>query len=135
MNTLESAQAKRETLILESVIEKDLDNLLALSAKTVGPEARNKLKALLAFYAKKPHPFTSCVRDNMKRFGPGRTEAVCATIKDLIEGNTKWRKGPRTANLSDELAPTIDNETLELLESMPADELQKVLLKMGELNE
>jgi len=32
-----------------------------LSAKNVGPEARNKLKGLLKYYAKKPHPFRACV--------------------------------------------------------------------------
>ena len=61
-----------------------------LSAKNVGPEARNKLKGLLKYYAKKPHPFRACVKDNRKRFGP-RTEAVCATLKDIIRGGTDWR--------------------------------------------
>lgn len=64
---------------------------LHLSAKDVGPEARKKLSGLLKYYAKQPHPFTKCVRDNRKRFGPGRTEAVCATLKDIIRGTTKWR--------------------------------------------
>ena len=61
-----------------------------LSAKNVGPEARNKLKGLLKYYAKKPHPFRACVKDNRKRFGT-RTEAVCATLKDIIRGGTDWR--------------------------------------------
>lgn len=62
-----------------------------LSSKNVGPEARRKLSGLLKYYAKKPHPFRACVRDNRKRFGPGRTEAVCATLKDIIRGTTHWR--------------------------------------------
>lgn len=64
-----------------------------------------KLKGLLKYYAKKPHPFAACVRDNRKRFG-SQTEKYCAVLKDLIVGNTKWRgKGKKSAkgkNLSEE---------------------------------
>lgn len=63
---------------------------LYLSAKDVGPRERKQLSGLLKYYAKKPHPFRACVRDNRKRFGPG-TEAVCATLKDIIRGTTHWR--------------------------------------------
>lgn len=56
----------------------------------VTPADRHKLLPLLRYYAKKPHPFTACVRDNRKRFGP-RAEAICAVVKDLIVGNTHWR--------------------------------------------
>lgn len=58
----------------------------------VTPEERKKLAPLVRYYAKKPHPFSACVRDNRKRFGP-RTEQVCAVVKDLIEGGTGWREG------------------------------------------
>jgi hypothetical protein len=58
----------------------------------VSPNDVKKLHGLMAYYAKKAHPFTECVRDNRKRFGP-LTEKYCAVLKDLIEGNTKWRKG------------------------------------------
>lgn len=59
----------------------------------VTPAHRAKLKGLMAYYAKKPHPFTACVRDNTKRFGPERAKRVCAVLKDLIENRTTWRKG------------------------------------------
>jgi hypothetical protein len=49
-----------------------------------------KLAPLLKHYKGMPHPFSACVRDNRKRFGP-LTEKYCAVIKDLIEGNTSWR--------------------------------------------
>jgi hypothetical protein len=63
----------------------------------VGPEARRKLRGLIQYYMKKPHPFTACVRDNTKRFGPEGAKRVCATLKDIGEGdNTHWRKGGRT---------------------------------------
>jgi hypothetical protein len=51
---------------------------VALSnADRVGPKARHELHGLLKYYAKKPHPFTACVHDNRKRFGPiGRKRYV-----------------------------------------------------------
>jgi len=63
-----------------------------------------KLHPLLKHYAKMRHPFTACVRDNRKRFGP-KTEAYCAVLKDLIVGSTNWRgKGKKYTphNLSEE---------------------------------
>ena len=82
-------RCKLDDLLLEEV----LDELL-LSAKTTGPHARHKLRYLLRYYAKKSHPFTACVNDNLKRFGPGKTQAYCATLKDIIRGTTKWRGHP-----------------------------------------
>lgn len=61
------------------------------SSKTVGPAARAHLKSLIAYYMKKPHPFTACVHDNTKRFGEEGAKRVCATLKDIGEGTTKWR--------------------------------------------
>jgi hypothetical protein len=54
------------------------------------PEKYGPIRSLLAYYAKKPHIFTSCVRDNRKRFGP-RVNNVCAWVKDQIKGTTYWR--------------------------------------------
>lgn len=65
--------------------------------KQVGPGARKKLSPLIKHYMKKPHPFTSCVRDNTKRFGPERAKRVCAVLKDLGRNTTKWRKGGKVA--------------------------------------
>jgi hypothetical protein len=72
-----------------------LDVALAMTGFSKGtanvtPADRHKLLPILRHYAKDPHPFTSCVRDNRKRFGP-RAEAICAVVKDLIVGNTRWR--------------------------------------------
>lgn len=94
---------------------------LYLSAKNVGPEARNKLKGLLKYYAEKPHPFRACVKDNRKRFGPG-TERVCATLKDIIRGTTHWRghksddKGSAgLANLSEPKLYYVPQEIVDVL--------------------
>jgi hypothetical protein len=66
----------------------------------VGPDARKKLRFLIRYYMKKPHPFTACVRDNTKRFGSEGAKRVCATLKDIGEGdNTHWRKGGRGSSV------------------------------------
>lgn len=62
-------------------------------AVTADPKKMAYLRPLLAHYAKDPHPFAACVKDNMKRFGPGRTEGICAVIKDTIRQTTGWRHG------------------------------------------
>lgn len=100
---LAEAQAERQRLI-----ENRVDNAMKIvllgptgagkapgvsQASTVGPAARHKLRGILRHYAKEAHPFTACVRDNRKRFGP-RAEAVCAVVKDIIRGTTRWRGHP-----------------------------------------
>ncbi len=71
------------------------DKLIELYEKIgleeINPKAQHQLKGILKHYAKEPHPFTACVRDNTKRFGKDRAERICATIKDTIWGTTKWR--------------------------------------------
>lgn len=117
----------------EDRIELALDRLL-LSAKTTGPHARYKLRFLLRYYAKKPHPFRACVRDNMKRFGPGRTEAYCATIKDIIRGTTHWRGHPALDHGAPGVASsmvkasenfTIDNEMALLLSEIDSRDIEE----------
>lgn len=101
--------------------------------QTVGPAAREKLKGILKYYAKKPHPFTACVNDNRKRFGP-RAEAVCAVLKDIIRNTTKWRGknnpndhgAPGIAGL-DYGPPEIDAEVLELIDRLDEMELWELM--------
>jgi len=128
--------------ISDERMERALDALLlgegGGGAKTVGPHARKKLKGLLEYYAKKPHPFRACVRDNRKRFGP-RTEAYCATLKDIIRGTTKWRgknnpkdKGTKGLKSVEKLSePMIDDELALLLEQITdesIDNANRILL-------
>lgn len=96
-----AAQQAREDRLLDAAIDGRLEILFAKTehpgvsqATTVGPHARHKLRGLLRYYAKSKQPFTDCVHDNMKRFGPNRTERVCATLKDIIRGTTHWRGHP-----------------------------------------
>lgn len=124
--TLAEAQERRRDRVLQQELDERLDNAIALGAKDVGPHARYKLRSLLKYYAKKPHPFTSCVRDNEKRFGRESAERICATLKDIIRGTTKWRKGGgHKKKLSD--APAVDGETLEALELLSESDLWAIL--------
>ena len=137
---LRAAQRAREDLLLDDVIDRRLEVLFAppgtgaatpgvSQADTVGPGARHKLRGLLRYYAKKDHPFTACVADNMKRFGPNRTERVCATLKDIIRGTTHWRGHPELDHgapgaVAASGAPEIDAEVAELLLSMSESDLE-----------
>ncbi len=127
---VEKARANRNEQLLFERIDEQLDILF--SAKDVGPEARRKLRHLLSYYAKKPHPFRACVRDNMKRFGPGRVERVCATLKDIIRNTTKWRKGRQSFNASD-IPPELDEETEALLLSIPDEKLERLILEVQDV--
>lgn len=75
---------------LDQMFSEAIDKIFLSNADRVGPVKRKQLSGLLKYYAKKAHPFTACVNDNRKRFGP-RAEAVCAVLKDIIRGTTKWR--------------------------------------------
>jgi hypothetical protein len=132
---------------MDAKLERELGLRLELSAKTVGPEARRRLMPLLKYYAKKPHPFTSCFRDNKKRFGPHGAAQVCATLKDIIRGTTKWRKGAKfdhgSAGLSetdgamlalgvvDHDMPLIDDETFALIEQLTDEDLREIVYGEG----
>ncbi len=72
----------------------------------VSPADRAKLKGLMEHYRKQPRPFTACVRDNTKRFGPDGANRVCAVLKDLIHGGTDWRKGGK--KMAEEIVLTPD---------------------------
>lgn len=116
---LKAAQAARDDVLLSDFIDHRLDVLL--SAKTVDPEARAHLRGILKHYAKEPHPFRACVKDNMKRFGPGRTEAVCATLKDIIRGTTRWRDHDGIA-----ASGQISDEAADLLLSFSDSEIEEM---------
>jgi hypothetical protein len=124
--------------LLDAAIDKNLGVFFAgvgavtpgvSEAETVGPDARHKLRGLLRYYAKKDHPFTACVSDNMKRFGPNRTERVCATLKDIIRGTTHWRGHPELDHgapgaVVASNAPAIDEEVAQLLLSLSESDLE-----------
>ena len=106
-----------------SLTDEQLDEYLSVclsNADRVGPEARHKLHGLLVYYAKKPHPFTSCVRDNRKRFG-NRAEAVCAVLKDIIRGTTKWRGHNNPNDHGVSAAALSEDERAQFVLDIPED--------------
>lgn len=129
---VQMSDAERAEQEFEQRLDLAVEHIM-LSAKTTGAYARHKLRPLLKYYAKKKHPFRACVHDNMKRFGPGRTEGICATLKDIIRGTTHWRGHPALDHgapglataLADDEIPPIDDELAELLESVDAETLEE----------
>lgn len=125
------AQQARMDVLYDEELDRHLDVLLS-EADAVGPAARNKLKGILRHYAKDPHPFRACVKDNMKRFGPGRTERVCATLKDIIRGTTRWRGHPSAdhgaSGIAGALAEPLDEDVEALLLSIPDEKLEAFFL-------
>jgi hypothetical protein len=126
---------------LDRKLDAMLDDKLkrAHLAAPIAPHDKVKLRSILKYYAKKPHPFRACVADNMKRFGPGRTEAVCATLKDTIRGNKDWRgKGNPSDKGSAGLAedpPVIDGAVLVMLDAISDVDLSEIFLEARALEE
>jgi hypothetical protein len=131
LKTLEQAREERLDAEIDRMIaERIKANGVKLAA--VGPAARVKLRNILKKYAKDPHPFRACVKDNMKRFGPGRTEAVCAALKDTIKGTTKWRNGGSHTSESDDV---VDADVLLALDAVSEIDLQEIFLEARALEE
>lgn len=102
-------------------------------AAPIGAHAKVKLRNILKYYAKKDHPFRDCVKDNRSRFGPGRVEAVCATLKDTIKGNKSWRSSGGHKMSDGDLA--IDGDVLMLLDAVSERDLQEIFLEARAMDE
>lgn len=106
------------------------------NAASVTPDERAKLAPLLKFYAGKPHPFGSCVKDNRKRFG-GLTEKYCAVIKDLIVGNTHWRNGGKkkasmSASEIADFAVEMPREFIHTLSELTVEDAEAIVAELEE---
>jgi hypothetical protein len=123
---LKSLQQAREER-LDREIDKMIADKIAEAklAAPISPVAKVKLRNILKKYAKSDHPFRDCVKDNMKRFGPGRTEAVCATLKDTIKGNKNWRGKAMTS----EADAIIDSDVILALDAISEIDLQEIFLE------
>lgn len=137
----QQALARRLDRELDEVIDQSLSVCFS-EADTVGPRQRHQLRGLLRYYAKKEHPFTACVKDNTKRFGPGGADKVCATLKDIIRGTTHWRGHPELDHgsmgavaASDEQPPMIDEDLGKLLLSMEEKDLYGMIFAAAEKGE
>lgn len=60
----------------------------------IPPKNVAKLKGIIEHYKGMAHPFTACVRDQVKHgLSDDHAKRRCAVVKDLAMGTTKWRKG------------------------------------------
>ena len=80
---------RRVDLLIVNLAENPSDRYHAVTAD---PRKMGYLRFLLKHYAKDPHPWAACYRDNLKRFGP-RTKGLCGVLKDTIRQNASWRHG------------------------------------------
>lgn len=91
---LQIASKKRQESILFNEIDKRIDLLLSnYQAVQANPRSMGYLRFLLKHYAKYPHPWRQCYKDNLKRFG-AKTPALCGVLKDSLRGTTHWRGHP-----------------------------------------
>lgn len=118
--------------LVDKAIDAWLEEKLAGMAAPISAPAKLKLRGVLKKYAKDPYPFRACVKDNMARFGPGRTEAFCATLKDTIKGQNNLRKGS-SVKASDDL--TIDGDMLLAIDYISEIDLQEIFLEARALEE
>lgn len=125
---------------IERAIDDKIDAFLESSLKTVGladkvsTKAKTKLRGVLKKYAKETNPFKACVVDQTKQFGPGRAEAVCASIKDTIKTSKGFpsSKGAKV-NASDD--SSIDGEMLVALNALSEVDLQGVFMDARAMDE
>ena len=102
----------------------------------VSPDARKRINPIVQHYRKSAHPFSECVRDNTKRFGPERAKRVCAVVKDMGQGRTTWRKGG--GKVAEELAAlaAAGVARLEVVEStLGADAVRALIVEALEARE
>jgi hypothetical protein len=105
---------KVDELRLEAAADFDLKAVKG--ASDVGPRAREKLRALIRYYMSKTHPWAECVRDNSRRFGPEGAKRVCAVLKDIGVGSTRWRKADTPKrDLEQELYDAADGNLAALM--------------------
>ena len=127
MTRLAEDQRRRENRLLDEEIDRRAG--VVFSSADVSWEARDQLTKLLKHYAKDPRPYGACVRDNMATFGPGRTEQVCGTIKEIVRATTRWNRSPKSVLASGEV-PTLGDEAFALLMSMTDIDIDRITLEV-----
>jgi len=132
-------RARRGERLAHDRIDQVLDRVglseercLQLAAADVGPHARKKLKGILDKYRKSATPFRDCKRDQIANGLPEKlANERCATLKDIIRGTTKWRKGPGKMHASDDLAISpcslVDDDVAVLLDQVDTKALAEIL--------
>lgn len=123
----------RSAALFDELLTSDIDALCDVlhldgpgSASRVSPHARMKLKAIIDHYKVMPKPWTQCVADNTKRFGPEMAKHVCGVVKALGKSSATTVE----THLSDDsLRELLDDQSVELLHVMSGVDYE-VLLAM-----
>lgn len=128
---------KTRAQVLEEHADREIDRQIAArmsrtSLAAVPPVARVKVRQVLKRYAKQDKPFQACVTDNMAKYGPGRTEAVCAPLKVAIKS---MKIGDATASYTSASDAVIDADVLLALDAISEIDLQKIFLEARALEE
>lgn len=92
MIDLAKARRRRKQNALYAAMERSVE--VALAQADVSPSDKKKLHGILKWMAKSPHPFTKCYKALLAHgWSEDRAKKTCATLKDVVRGTTKWRKG------------------------------------------
>jgi hypothetical protein len=140
MSGLALAQEERRArgeATLDVWVEQRLDKVglseeLLLGAENVGPEARKKLKGIIARLRKNPHPFTQCMQD-LREHQPGWSESrrkkTCAVLKQLAgrgsgggnQSSLSSASGGACVLLDDDVASLLDLVNMDALDELKGD--------------
>ncbi len=120
MMDLTNAQKRRRRKALYAALDQSVD--VALNQADVSPEDRKKLKGILKWMMKDPHPFAKCKKALLAHgWSESRANKTCATLKDVATGTTKWRKGAK-------LSLGVSNEDLAEVTSYFSDFTEEELI-------
>ncbi len=105
---VQAASDRRMNLVLDEEVDRRITLLLSNYQRvTANPRSMGYLRFLLRHYAKMPHPWRQCYADNLKRFGPEKTAALCGVLKDTIRQTTFWRGKSGHSRVADAGAPGV----------------------------
>lgn len=131
MSSLQEARLARAEKQIDAHLDAFIESKTAKLAMPVQPTAKIKLRDILKRYARDPSPFKACVAGEMARFGPGRTEAICASLKNVIKNS----KMPAPSAKMSESKAVLDGEVLLALDAISEIDLQEIFLEARALDE
>lgn len=101
--------AERTRLISTGNVEEVEQTRPGTNFTKIPPANVAKLKGIIEHYKGMAHPFTACVRDQIKHgLSEDHANRRCAVVKDLAMGTTKWRKGSKAQEMIAQAAGRLD---------------------------
>lgn len=91
---LQRLAAERAKLLSTGNVEEVEQKRPGTNFTKIPPQNVKKLSGIISHYAKMAHPFSACVRDQIKHgLSDDHAKRRCAVVTDLGKGTTKWRNG------------------------------------------